>query len=293
MITSMTGYGRGESRKKGYSAVVEIRSVNSRFLEVSTRMPRGLSSREQEVKEILRQSILRGSLNVSVKTEKEKSSSGELKVDAPTARAYHRLLTDLGKAVKIKEKVTLEHLLHFSDILQPIEADESDESEWLVVKDALKKAAKSIQDMRSREGKSLEKDLKSRLQTMKQIIDTIESDGNARIPQERVRLRAKVAELVEDPRIIDEKRLELEIAILSEKLDISEECVRFRSHLDVFHEAMKGAEQSGRKLNFLVQEMNREVNTIGSKVNDASVQHRVVSLKEELERVREQLQNVE
>lgn len=293
MITSMTGFGRGESEKKGRSASVEIKSVNNRFLEVNIRMPRSLSSRENEVKDLLRETILRGSLVVSVRTNNDSQSPVGRKVNVEAARAYHRLLTDLGDAVKLKEKVTLQHLLQFSEVLQPVEEQESDEVEWGVVKDALRKAAKDLQAMRTREGQSLEKDLKARLQTMRKTVDTIEKDGRARIPEERKKLREKVAELVEDPRIIDEKRLELEIALLSEKLDVTEECVRFRSHVDQFLEAMKGKEPSGRKLNFLVQEMNREVNTIGSKVNDASVQHRVVSLKEEMERVREQLQNIE
>ena len=293
MITSMTGFGRGEVQKKGYAAVVELRSVNSRFLEVNVRTPRSLSLREKEIRDLLRTSITRGSLNVSVKTEKDKIATGALSVNVKAARAYHALLTDLKKAVKIKEEITLQHLLQFSEVLKPDEGDEQDDAEWTVVRESLALAAKELLAMRVREGRTLEKDLRKRLRLMRKTVATIEADAAKRIPVERTKLKARIAELVEDPRIIDEKRLEFEIAILSEKLDVTEECVRFRSHLDVFEETMSGTEPAGRKLNFLVQEMNREINTIGSKVNDAAVQHRVVGLKEEMERVREQLQNIE
>jgi len=173
------------------------------------------------------------------------------------------------------------------------DADESDEAEWAVVQVGLSRAAKELMAMRVREGRALEKDLRKRIRFMRRTVSTIETAAAKRIPAERTKLKARIAELVEDPRIIDENRLELEIAILSEKLDVTEECVRFRSHLEVFDETLSGTEPAGRKLNFLVQEMNREINTIGSKVNDAGVQHRVVALKEEMERVREQLQNIE
>ncbi len=289
----MTGFGRGEVRKKGFTAMVELRSVNSRFLEVNVRVPRTLSAREQEIRDLLRASFSRGSLSVSVKSEKETMATADLAVNKEAARAYYALLNDLRKAVKIQEEVTLQHLLQFSDILKPPDDQVSDEAEWSAVKSGLAQAIKELLATREREGRSLHKDLKKRLQFMKRTVGSIESDSAQRVPEERDKLRARIAELVEDPRIIDEKRLELEVALLAEKLDVTEECVRFRSHLDVFDETMAGTEPAGRKLNFLIQEMNREVNTIGSKVNDASIQQRVVLVKEEMERVREQLQNIE
>ncbi len=293
MIMSMTGYGRGEVHKNGYSVLVELRSVNNRFLEVSVRTPRSLSAKEKDIRDLLRSSITRGSLNVSVKSERDKVATGELAVNVKAARAYYALLNDLRKAVKLKEEVTLQHLMQFSDVLKPDDGESSDEEEWAIVQTAIGKAAKDLLAMRKREGRGLEKDLRTRIRTMRKTLGTIEADTQKRIPAERTRLRTRIAELVEDPRIIDEKRLELEIAILSDRLDITEECVRFRSHLDVFDETLSGTEPAGRKLNFLVQEMNREINTIGSKINDAAIQHRVVALKEEMERIREQLQNIE
>lgn len=293
MITSMTGFGRGEVRRNGYSAVVELRSVNSRFLEVNVRVPRGLSSRENEIRDLLKVSINRGSLNVSVKIDKDKVATGELSVNVKAARAYYALLNDLRKAVKIREDVTLQHLLQFSDVLRPDEEVASDDTEWVIAREGLARAVKELTAMRVREGRGLEKDLRKRIRFMRKTVGTIEADATKRIPAERAKLKARIAELVEDPRIIDHQRLELEIAILSEKLDVTEECVRFRSHLDVFDETLSSNDPAGRKLNFIVQEMNREINTIGSKVNDAGIQHRVVALKEEMERVREQIQNIE
>ena len=147
--------------------------------------------------------------------------------------------------------------------------------------------------MRMKEGSELAKDLRSRVTDINTKLDTIESISKKRIPEERTKLQERIAQLVSDKSVVDNQRLELEIAILSDKLDVTEECVRFRSHNKFFIEALNAKESEGRKLNFMIQEMNREANTIGSKCNDVDVAHIVVSIKEELEKIREQLQNIE
>ena len=147
--------------------------------------------------------------------------------------------------------------------------------------------------MRTSEGRELAKDLSGRIRWMEGAVDEIERLAAAKVPEELVKLQERVAQLVSDPAVIDQKRLELEVALLADKLDVTEECVRFRSHLKFFLESMESKESAGRKLNFLVQEINREANTIGSKTSDAEIAHRVVHIKEELEKIREQLQNIE
>lgn len=293
MIISMTGYGRGESSEGSIRSSVEVRSVNGRFLEVNIRLPKSLGLREKEVKDLIREEVLRGSINVSVKTEKEIDQAAPLKVNAQVARSYVRLLNDVRKTAKLNEKVKLEHLLNFSEIFQPVEEEGTDEKEWAATRDALRSALKDLRSMRMREGASLEKDLLGRLTVMEKTLTAIERVASERVPEERKKLRARIAELVADPSVINDQRLELEVALLADRMDVTEECVRFRSHLALFREAAKGKEAAGRKCSFIVQEMNREANTIGSKVNDAGLQHHVVALKEELERVREQVQNVE
>jgi len=292
MISSMTGYGHGEVSGEEITATVEIRSVNSRFLEVTARLPRTLAARENDVKEVVRKKIARGKVNVVVTVKRESMTDTPLKINAAAARTYYRLLNDLRKAVKLKEKVKLEHLLRFSEVLEVDEADISDEREWSVVEKATSRTLDEMVRMRLNEGEELRKDLEVRIRQLGETIDQIEVLSKGRIPEERNRMRERVRQILENGEV-DEQRLELEIALLAEKLDVTEECVRLRSHNKFFLEALRNDEAAGRKLNFLVQEMNREVNTIGSKASDAAIAHLVVQMKEELERVREQLQNIE
>ena len=292
MVTSMTGFGRGEFADGGLTAVVEIRSVNSRFLEVSSRLPRSLSLRENEIKEILRQRVVRGKISVVVSLERNNGGAAPLRINASTARAYYRLLLDLKKALRLKETIKLEHLLQFSDILEQEEGESADDAEWEVVRRALEFALGGFQEMRVQEGQELEVDFNARIALLTQRLDEVETLSRSQVPRERERLRERIRQLMENEKI-DESRLELEIALLADRLDVTEECVRFRSHNKFFLEALKGKEAAGRRLNFLVQEMNREINTIGSKSSAQEIAHLVVGMKEELEKIREQLQNIE
>lgn len=294
MISSMTGYGRGEAASKGITAVAEIRSVNNRFLEVSAKLPRSIATRENDVKELLRKRIARGKINITITLEYANADAAvPLVVNAEAARAYFRLLNDLRKAVKLRETVKLEHLLKFSDIIEPGENGESGEAEWSCVEKAVNKAIDELAVMRQKEGGELKNDVAMRLKRLEALVRESEAASKDNVANERTRLRERVAQLVEDPAIIDEGRLELEIVLLSDKLDITEECVRFRSHIKFFLQALDQEEAAGRKLNFLLQEMNREANTIGSKSFEADIAHNVVAMKEEIEKIREQLQNIE
>lgn len=292
MIASMTGYGRGEAAKKGITVAVELRSVNSRFLELTTRLPRSLSLRENEVKEIVRKKISRGKVNLLITVEQEKNGQLPLAINATAAREYYKLLNQLRKAAKIKESVKLEHLLRFSEVLEQPVLDGADEEEWAVVQQALDKALDDLALMRKNEGNELNKDLRARVASIEQTLSCIEDLSKEQVPAERVRLRERIQQLLEKESI-DEGRLEMELALMADRLDVTEECVRFRSHNKFFLLALDDKEPAGRKLNFLIQEMNREANTIGSKSSASEIAHFVVSMKEELEKIREQLQNIE
>lgn len=289
----MTGYGRAEITKKGLTATVEVRGVNNRFLEVSARMPRSLSQRENDVKELVRGYANRGKVSVQITLLAETNGTAPLKINVGAAKAYYKLLEQLRKEVKLKEPVNLSHLLQFSEVLEAGEEGQAGEQEWQVVEQALQTAMKDFNQMRQKEGKELSKDLKKRIDWMEATVGKIEKLSKERIPEERKRLQQRVAELVDKKTVIDQNRLELEIALLSEKLDVTEECVRYRSHNKFFLQAMAQEESAGRRLNFLIQEMNREANTIGSKSSDTTIAHLVVKLKEEMEKIREQLQNIE
>lgn len=289
----MTGFGRAEIARRGVTATVEVRAVNSRYLDVTTRLPRILSQREKDIKEIVRSCVNRGSLVISVTVEAEDDGLAPMKVNKTAAKTYVKLLNDLRKTAKIKEKVRLEHLLKFSEVFEVPRDDQSDEREWAVVEEALRAALNGFNTMRRNEGAELAKDLDRRIRWLSQTVEEVEQLSRTRLPEERKKLQERIAQLVEDKSVIDQNRLELEIALLADKLDVTEECVRFRSHTKFFLETMTTADSAGRKLNFLVQEINREANTIGSKTNDSDIAHRVVQIKEEVEKIREQLQNIE
>ncbi|HUL43851.1 MAG TPA: YicC/YloC family endoribonuclease [Bacteroidota bacterium] len=293
MISSMTGYGRGELSSNRVTAVAEIRSVNSRFLEVTSRLPRTMSLRENDVKELVRTKFSRGKVNVVLNVTHENDNELPLKINKAAAKAYLKLLTDLKKSVKLKDKITLEHLLKFQDIIEIDEFEKGDEREWLLLRQALTLALDEAVGMRRREGEELMKDLSQRVKRLDEILDMIERLAQGTVPEMKSMLEERLRALVSDQSVIDAKRLEMELALYADKLDITEECVRFRSHNKFFMKAMREEDAAGRKLNFLVQEMNREANTIGSKTNHAEVAHLVVGIKEELEKIREQLQNIE
>jgi len=288
----MTGFGRGTASARGITVMVEMRSVNGRFLEVSARLPRSLSLRENEIRDILRKKLTRGKINLLLAVERETDGSIPVVVNPSAARAYYRLLQQVKKAVKLKESVKLQHLLQFSEIFETRSLVNTDEEEWRIAQEALESALLDLETMRSQEGRELGKDFRLRIAALEEKLGQIERLSRESIPVERTRLRERITQLLEGE-TPDEGRLEMELALLADRLDVTEECVRFRSHNKFFLEALGSSEPSGRKLNFLVQEMNREANTIGSKSSSTEIAHLVVGLKEELEKIREQLQNVE
>ncbi len=293
MVSSMTGYGRAEVEGHGLSAFIEVRSVNSRYLDVTVRTPRALSHREKDIKDLIRGALSRGSVNVTVKVERNANGAAPLRVNAEATKQYVKLLNEVRRTAKLREPVKLAHLLSFSEIFEPVDEEDSDERDWEVIRDGIRQALAELNVMRANEGAELAKDLRARVQSIDNILFDVERSSKERIPEERKKLFERVEQLVSDKAIVDQNRLELEIVLLAEKLDVTEECVRFHTHNKFFLEALGKKEAAGRKLNFLIQEMNREANTIGSKTNDAPIAHIVVQIKEELEKIREQLQNIE
>lgn len=293
MIISMTGFGRGEATGEGITATVEIKSVNNRYLEVSPRMPREYAPFEGDVREIVRKRLSRGKINLNVSVTRNGSEGIGLEVNPEKAAAYKELLNGIRKHAKIKETVSLAHMLAFRDeLLSKDTSDDQQKKEWEVVTLAIEEALKNINDMRSNEGKELSKDILARVDDIDKKISRIETYSREQVPAERKRLKDRIARLFENEEI-DEQRLELEIVILADKLDVTEECVRWKSHSKFFREAVSDREPAGRRLNFLLQEMLREINTIGSKSSESRITRLVVEAKEELEKIREQVQNIE
>lgn len=289
----MTGYGRGEYTSGGKTAIVELRSVNNRYLELVSRVPRSLSLRENEMKELVRSRIIRGKITLNTTVQGDADSCVAVRVNKEAVKAYQKLLNDVRKTARIKEPVKLSHILSFSEIFENDAKEDDDTALWSVFEQALVRAVEQLQTMRANEGREIAKDMVKRVQGIESRLGEVVALAKQKVPEERNRLQERIAALVSDKRIVDSQRLELEIALLADKLDVTEECVRFRSHNKFFLEALEREDGAGRKLNFLIQEMNREANTIGSKTNDAAIAHHVVAIKEELEKIREQLQNIE
>ncbi len=293
MIESMTGFGSGEYAEFGIRATAEIRSVNSRFIEISVKLPRQFSGYELEARELIRKALQRGKISAVVQLERENKSELPIRIKPDMVKAYTAMLSELKTISGIDEPIRLDHLLKFSEVFEAA-TDESDEleREWKVISQALQAAIVSLREMRRKEGEQLTMDFKARIDAINQVLTEIEAISQESLSATKEKLRQKVKDLLGDESLAKE-RLEMEIVLLTDKMDITEECVRFRSHNKFFLEALDSGEPAGRKLNFLLQEQSREANTIASKSQNAEISQKSVFIKEELEKIREQVQNIE
>lgn len=291
MILSMTGFSKAEVNKNGLKVTVEIRSVNGRGLDLNIRSPKSLTEKEFDIRDKVKKSISRGSVKININTESD-TTNKEYNINNELAKGVKSELDEMRKELKIKETVKIDHMLEFANFFVQKEAEVDPKLEWQLTSDAISRALKSLIDMRKKEGSNIVRDIKKRAKHVHDLIKAIEEDEMDRIPREREKIRQRVAQVFDNDEI-DESRLQMEMVMLADKLDISEECVRMHSHIKLFFETLKERKSNGRKLNFILQEMLRETNTIGSKCNDSNIAHKVVTIKEELERIREQVQNVE
>lgn len=293
MIKSMTGFSKTEAKEKGYLVSVEIKTLNGRYLEINSKLPKNLAHKEFEIRDIIKKTLTRGSVYVNITIDYD-AALQPFDINTETARQYFESLKKLRSKLKIKEEVSFQHLLNFSMNFMQKSNNENIDIEWKLASNAINRAIKTLDNMRFKEGQQIANDISRRMKKLSEVLEKVDTMGINKIPQERERLRMRVAQLFESDEI-DEQRLQMELVLLADKLDISEECVRMRSHIKFFFESLKSKspESAGKKINFLLQEMNREVNTIGSKCGDAEIAQLVVYLKEEIERIREQIQNIE
>ncbi len=292
MIVSMTGFGRGQAERDGFTATVELRSVNNRYLDVSVRLPRIASPYEPDVLAAIRQAFSRGRIAAQIELKLPPEAGLLPRLNVNIARQYLAQLEALRAEAGLSDPIRLEHLLALPDLFERAEVSEEDERIRQVLMDALTQAIKALQATRRQEGMLLQADLEARLEAIARRVDAIEARAPERLVEAREKLHNRVQELLRDDQI-DPDRLELEIVLLADRLDITEECVRLRAHLQHFREALQAEEPSGRRLNFLTQELHREANTISAKANDATIALLAVEIKEEVEKIREQIQNIE
>lgn len=294
MIRSMTGFGRGHASDESASATVELQSTNKRHLDIYVHLPDPLPEAENDVRSRIKEAFVRGQFDVNVSVELKGADDLPVDLDADAAMRHKQRLEQLCAAAQIKEPIRLDHLLEFEGIFAEEEEREAAKIQraWPVVTEALDAAIEDLQAMRLEEGNALREDLEQRTRAIDEHLTAIEERAPRRAEERQEKLRNRLQELLHDDRV-DPERLETEIALLADKLDVTEECVRLHSHLKMFREALGADEAAGRKLKFITQEIHREANTIGAKADDEAISRRAVQMKEEIEKIKEQIRNVE
>lgn len=293
-MLSMTGYGRSEALIEGRKWIIEVKSLNHRYIEIITRLPGVLSSLEVEIKKRVGERIFRGRIEVSIQADAEAGTDNvvQYSLNVPLLRNYHALLLKIKEELGLKDEVELKTLVRFKEIFVPSETRFDPAAVWGDLQKTLDEAIDALIRMRQVEGEILKKDFLARLQTLERHLASAKARAPKTVLEYKQRLQERIRELTEGLEL-DPVRLSQEVALLAEKSDITEEIVRFESHISQMEKLLQGREAIGRKLDFLLQEMGREVNTIGSKSNDIAIAQDVIELKSELAKLREQAQNVE
>ena len=292
MVLSMTGYGRAQQVLGGREITVELRSVNARYFEYSSRLPRTCAFLEDPLKRLTSEKVHRGKVELALTIQNVTASDAVVQADYALAESYRRALAALAQRLDVKDDVTVMALARFPDVLTQTAAPADPDALWADVSAVAGQALEAFVGMRAAEGAKLKADVESRLAVVEDLVGQIEQGSAGRVQAYTERLYARLQELLAD-RSIDEARILTEAALFADKTAIDEETVRLHSHVAQFREILQLEEPIGRKLDFLTQELNREANTIGSKCQDAALTRLVVTLKSEIEKIREQIQNIE
>ncbi|WP_096154693.1 MULTISPECIES: YicC/YloC family endoribonuclease [Bacillus] len=293
MVKSMTGYGRAVHRKDEYFVSVEMKSVNSRFCEVSLKMPKQLLSMEEKIKKVIYNDVHRGRLEVYITLEGQHITGKDLEVDWDLLDKYFQTLHNVQSKYGLNNSIEISDLLQIEGVFQAKEVEKMDEQIEKQLLDMVHKATYELVSMREQEGLQLSRDIMAQLNEMENCLIEIKNQAPIVIQSYRERLEKKLKDFLGDDYTIEEQRLLTEVAIITDKADINEEVTRINSHVQQVKETLNAEGPVGRKLDFLVQELNREINTIGSKGNDAIISSKVVEMKALLEKMKEQVQNIE
>ena len=292
MIRSMTGYGSAKGTVAGFAITIELRSVNNRYLDLGIKLPRGLLFAESEIKNYIQQKVSRGKLDFFLTLDSVESDQTRIRVNSRLAEAYRNAITEIGQNLELPTSVSALDIARFSDVLS-LEKEELDQAAFLEqLMPLLDTALLDFNAMRSREGEKLAKDLLQKADRIEDMVLAVERQAPNTVSAYRERLEAKLREVLNDTAVAEE-RVIAEAAIFADRVATDEETVRLHSHLSQFRKMMAEGSPIGRKLDFLIQEFNREANTIGSKCQDSEIAYLVVDLKSEIEKIREQVQNIE
>ena len=292
MIKSMTGYGRAQAVNDGLDITLEIKSVNHRYFEFSARVPRAYAFLEEKLKTFVKSKVARGKIECYLYITEMDTAAADVMVNKPLAEGYIQALSELENAFSLRNDVSVMQVARFPEVLTVKKADADEDAVWAAVLPVAEEAVKHFIAMREREGEKLKEDVLARGNTILEKVAFIEQRSPETVKEYTERLTERIREVLADT-TIDESRILTEAAIFADKVAVAEETVRLRSHISQLAEMLAGDEAIGRKLDFLVQEMNREANTIGSKCQDVNVTKQVLDIKSEIEKIREQIQNIE
>ena len=292
MVNSMTGFGRGKAARDGREITIELKSVNHRYLDLSFRMPRHVSFLEDALRTGIGAALARGHVDAYVNYRNTRTDARTVEIDGALLGAYMTAGREAAASFSLEDDLTLSNALRLPDVTTVTEADEDREAVTALAKEALALALSELKAARAGEGKRLCADLSARLETICEIAAQIAQRAPLVVEEYRVRLNERIEALLGKTEV-DRQRLATEVALFADKASIDEELVRLKSHAAQMRELFSGAEAAGRRLDFVVQEMNREFNTIGSKANDGEITRRVILGKAEIEKIREQIQNIE
>ena len=292
MLKSMTGFGRASKEIDGYVITVELKSVNHRYFEFNCRLPRQYGFVEDKIKSYVNSRVSRGKIDCFVTIEALNTEDAQVVVNHTLAGAYVKALEEIAETYDLKEDFGASSISRYPDVLVVKKADEDEEKIWSYVKDVTSEAVDKFIEMRQIEGEKMRDDVYSRSEYILDCVSFIEQRSPETVKEYNDKLVTRVHELLGDVSL-DENRILQEVAIYADKVAVAEETVRLRSHIDQLHSFLNSEEAIGRKMDFLVQEMNRETNTIGSKANVVAIARKVVDIKAEIEKIREQIQNIE
>ncbi len=292
MLKSMTGYGRRETVTDGKKILVEIKSVNHRYSDYNIKVPRHLGYLEDKIRKCAADSVTRGKIDIYVNVDYFETADKEITLNKELAKSYIDALYALREEFNLTDDITVTSVARNPEIFKSERVEEDEEALWKNVKEVLDGALSDFIAMRAREGERIEKDLCERIEYMCALAETVDKRSPETVREYSDRLYEKIKEVL-DGREIDEGRILTEVAIYADKVAVNEETVRLKSHFDEFDTIIRSGEPAGRRLDFLIQEINREVNTIGSKASDIEIAKTVVTLKGEIEKLREQIQNIE
>ena len=288
----MTGYGRARETRSGRDITVEVRSVNNRYLDCAVKMPRAYIFAEDAVKTRVQKAVSRGKVDVFITIDTSAADEAVVKLNRPLAQGYYKALCEINEACGLESEITASTIARFPDVLTVTKAEEDLESVGADICEVLDEALASYNQMRATEGKKLAEDIGGRLTTIETLTGKVEERSPETVREYREKLTARMQEVLQST-TIDESRILTEAAIYADKVAVDEETVRLRSHVSQLRDMLLSDEPMGRKMDFLIQEVNRESNTIGSKCNDVAIARDVVALKAEVEKIREQVQNIE